>query len=120
MLRVLEVHDGDTYRFLLDTGFEMAAFPWIRLKDFSCPEINTPEGVAARMAATGLLRDYLGSLWVQTYKIAPDLLAKQLERYGDSKRSFARYVADVWLRDGLLLGDELVRLGHARRGAFVG
>ncbi len=120
VLRVLEVHDGDSFRLLLDTGFEVAAYPWLRLRNYSCPELRDPGGPEARAATDALLRSSLATCWAITYKIPPDLLAKQAERYGDSKRTFARYVADIWLRDELLLGEELVRLGHARVGAFIG
>lgn len=120
VLRVLEVHDGDTIRLLLDTGFEHAAMPWLRLKGFSCPELSQPDGGNARDATTMLLREHLNTVWVVTFKIPPDALAKLEERYGDSKRSFARYVADIWLAAGRRLGDELVALGLARPGAFIG
>jgi endonuclease YncB( thermonuclease family) len=120
VLRVLEVHDGDTFRLLLDTGFEAAAMPWLRLKDFSCPELSAPHGEDARLATAALLRDHLATCWVATFKMPPTLAAKLQERYGDSRKSFARYIAEVRLDDQRLLGDELLRLGFARRGAFVG
>lgn len=120
VLRVLEVHDGDTFRLLLDTGFEHAAFPWLRLRNYSCPELRQPGGDEARVATLALIREHMASLWVATYRIPPSLVEKTQERYGDTPRSFARYVADVWLDDQLLLGEELVRLGFARRGAYVG
>lgn len=119
VLDILEVHDGDTYRLLLDTGFEHSAFPWLRLKDYSCPELDKPGGHEAQDAAATLLMDHRAMLWVVTYRIPLTLVAKMAKKYGDSKRSFARYVADVYLDDNQLLGGELVQQGHARPGAFV-
>jgi hypothetical protein len=131
VLRVLEVHDGDTFRLLLDTGFEKAAYDWLRLKDFSCPEmrvkdpvsgrmVDNPEGIRARMVTLSLLHNYLATLWVVTTKIPPDLVAKQAERYGETRKTLTRYLAEVWLDDGMRLGDELVVQGLAQPGARVG
>jgi endonuclease YncB( thermonuclease family) len=120
VLDVLEVHDGDTYKLLLDTGFEVAAYPWLRLKDFSCPELKDEGGPEAQKAAQRLLGSFLETVWVVTYKIPPSLIAKQQKKYGDSKRTFARYIASVYLGSGISLGEELVKLGLARPGAFVG
>lgn len=130
VLRILEIHDGDTVKPLLDVGGEFAWFPWLRLKDFSCPEltmknaagktVDNPAGIKARMATMALLHNYIETIWVVTFKIPPDALAKQQERYGESKKSFARYIGDVWLNDEVRLGDELVAQGLAAPGARVG
>jgi hypothetical protein len=130
VLDVLEVHDGDTVRLLLDTGFEVSAFPWLRLRSFSCPElqlkdsgghlVDNPGGIAARETTRALLDAHRPTLWAVTYKLPPIAIAKLAKRYGETKKSLTRYLADVWLDDDLLLGSELVRLGHARAGAFVG
>lgn len=131
VLRVLEVHDGDTMRLLLDTGFEKAAFDWLRLKDYSCPElwakdpvtgkrVENPEGTRARMLTMALLHNHLATLWVVTHKIAPSVVAKMAEAYGETSKTLTRYVAEIWLADDLSLGEELVAQGVARRGAFVG
>jgi hypothetical protein len=131
VLDILEVHDGDTVRLLLDQGGESAWFPWLRIKSFSCPELTikdrapgrtvpNPAGIAARDTTVNLLQAHRASLWAVTFKIAPTAVAKLTKRYGDSKKSLTRYVADIWLDTDLLLGAELVRLGHAEPGARVG
>lgn len=120
VLWILEVHDGDTYRLLLDTGFEGAAFPWLRLKDFSCPELAAAGGPEARDAAEAMLREHVETLWVVTHKVPPSLAAKLHGSFGNTRKALTRYVADVWLSDGHRLGDALVAAGHARAGAFVG
>jgi endonuclease YncB( thermonuclease family) len=120
VLAVLEVHDGDTFRLLLDTGFEQAAFPWLRLKGYSCPELSDAGGPGARDATAQMLRDFAGTLWVVTHKLPPTLVAKRAGAFGDTRKALTRYVADVWLDDGARLGDALVQAGHARVGSFVG
>lgn len=120
VLDVWEVHDGDTYALLLDGGFRGYPAPWLRLKGFSAPELKQEGGQEARFHAGRLLRQYLATAWVVTTKIPPNEAAKLAKDYGDSPRSFARYIADVWLADDVRLGEELVRLKMARVGSFMG
>lgn len=108
VLGVQEVHDGDTFRLMVDVGFEHAAFPWLRLKGYSCPEVSTAKGREA-LAATRDLLPRVGR--VVTHKRAG---------YEDMEKSFARYLAEVYLDDGSPLGEQLVKLGLADRGAHVG
>lgn len=107
VLSVVEVHDGDTYRLLLDTGFEQAAWPWLRLRGASCPELSDLNGIAARDAAAELLADAAA---VTTYK---------RPGWEDMEKSFARYLADVHLHDGRQLADLLVEANLAVRKAQV-
>lgn len=107
VLSVVEIHDGDTYRLLLDTGFEQAAWPWLRLRGASCPELSDVNGWAARDVAAELLAD---AATVTTYK---------RPGYEDMEKSFARYLADVRLRDGRDLADLLVTANMAVRKAQV-
>lgn len=131
VLRVLEVHDGDTVRLLLDGGFEAAHFPWLRLKDYSCPEmrvkdvvtgrmVDNPAGLRARMATMALLHNYIATCWVVTFRVSLTEAAKIAETYGDTRRTLTRYLAEVWLDADVRLGDELVRQGLAKPGNFVG
>lgn len=113
VLSLQEVHDGDTWRLMLDVGFEHAAFPWLRMKDWSCPELNEQGGDAARSAAEVLLSDAAdsGLLWVRTFK---------RPGYEDMRKSFARYLAEVYVgsferREGQAVGELLAAAGHATR-----
>jgi endonuclease YncB( thermonuclease family) len=115
VLGLQEVHDGDTWRLMLDVGFEHAAFPWLRMKGWSCPELNEQGGQEARGAAEALLFDAAGAgmLWVRTFK---------RPGYEDMRKSFARYLAEVYVgsferRDGPALGELLAAAGHATRTA---
>lgn len=92
VLGVHELHDGDTYRLMIDVGFEEASFPWLRLKGWNAPELSQPGGTDALNAAENLLRDAAGGpgLWVRTFK---------RPGYEDMKKSFARYIADIYVGD---------------------
>lgn len=103
---VLEVHDGDTYRLLLDVlnnRFQIGAVTApIRLRDYSCPELSERGGQQARDIASQLLA-------------GADEVLVELK----GQRSFGRLVGWVWV-DGDPLGPLLVQHGAARPGAFMG
>lgn len=92
---VREVHDGDTYRLLLDQGCGDARELWVRLHGLDTWELREPLGPAAKSAAEQALRQ-AQSIVVQTFKT----------RGGEDVTSFIRYVADVWV-DGTPLVDIL-------------
>lgn len=120
VLGVREVHDGDTWRLDLDVGFEHTAFPWLRLKDYSCPELSDPGGEDAKKFVATFLMDTVlhNGMWVRTYK---------RKGYEDLKKSFARYLAEVYVGNFASrgsdkpdpVGEYLVSAGHAKRGAFM-
>jgi endonuclease YncB( thermonuclease family) len=95
VLLVKEVHDGDTYRFLLDQGLGDARESWFRLNGIDTWELSQPGGLAARDFVAKLLFD-AKEIVIMTYKT----------RTGTDITSFIRYVADVWV-DGQLLQDIL-------------
>lgn len=97
---VLEVHDADTYKVRIDLGFRCAVTIQLRLRGVDAPELPTPEGLKARDAAVALLLQGMagGQVVVESYK---------------DRRSFERWVCDVWLRDGRSVADVLVEMGHA-------
>lgn len=97
------VIDGDTYVLDVDLGFRVHAKIEIRLHGWSCAELGTPAGEAAKVRADVMLRG------------ADEIV---VESYHD-RRSFARWVADVYI-DGVLLGAQLEQAGLARAGARVG
>lgn len=94
---VTRVVDGDTYITLIDLGFRVSIEISLRLHGVDCPEMPTEAGKAATQFVRDLLLNSGGRVLVQTYK---------------DQRTFARWVADVWV-DGKSLADELVRAGHA-------
>lgn len=92
--RVIRVKDADTYEILIDLGFRVSLTVPVRLHGFNAPEIGTPEGDAVAVVARAALEGQ--SVIVQSYR---------------DRRSFERWVADVWL-DGQHVG---IVLGLAPR-----
>lgn len=95
---VTRVIDGDTIVASLDLGWGI----WhkdarIRLARINCPEMDTPEGVAARDFTVMHLN--LGGAVVT-------IVSRSLDKYG-------RTLAEVKLSNGELLNDLLLDNGHA-------
>lgn len=84
VLRILEVHDGDTFRFLLDTGFEVAAFPWLRLnRQEYCQGCGTMVNpyVVERKPETNWLSDPTVSVMIASLE-CPNCEYKWKQEYG--------------------------------------
>lgn len=84
---VTRVVDGDTYECLIDLGFECFTKQMIRLNGVNTPEIkggSAKERIAGKRAAfavSALLQSHGYRVTIRT----------------EWERSFARYVADVWV-----------------------
>lgn len=101
---LVKVIDGDTYEVMVDCGFSTFRSIRVRLADVECAEAGTPSGIDA----TGFVKSYFGKhpkFFVRTRKT----------RSGDDRRSFVRYVADIYSESGISLADEIVRTGHGYR-----
>lgn len=96
-ISVVRVIDGDTIEADIDLGFYARIRTNLRLYGIDCPEMNTPEGKAARQAVIDIVIDG-GPLTADTIKA---------DKYGN------RWDAVVWLSDGRNLSLELVKSGHA-------
>ncbi len=84
--------DGDTFVALPSCGFDMAAFPHIRLLGVFAPEMSDPDGPAARERLWSALHAYPEvASW--PLRIESTLRVRVVE---DTK-SFDRYVARVWV-----------------------
>jgi len=90
---VIELHDGDTFKLLLDAGCDAGLSPWLRVARVDSPELNTPDGKAAAAFTADVLAN------------ASDV---QVDVRG---RSFNRWVATV-LVDGRNLAEVLIEAGH--------
>lgn len=99
--RVLRIVDADTYAVRIDLGWHVHIDGHVRLLGIDAPEPDTPAGAAAADYATELLAAHNDRVVVRTVDRDPD-------------RSFARYLAHIWL-DGADLAQLLVRAGHATR-----
>lgn len=90
---VVQYHDGDTVRLLLDLGLEHGGFPWLRVAGVNCPELRADNGPEAA--------EFLRSLLAQARDVDVHVIG----------RSFARWVADITV-DGADLADTIIAAGH--------
>ena len=93
-----ELHDGDTYRFFVWTGFTTYTAVDVRLWGANAPELSTPEGQAALEFVDVLM---------------PPGTQVLLTPERDFVMSFARFVCRVTLPDSSDLAAVLVQAGHA-------
>jgi endonuclease YncB( thermonuclease family) len=100
--QVLEVHDGDTFRALVDLGYGAYTKEWLRLKDVNAKELKEEGGPAAKLFLQGILTP-VEFVWVRTFKT----------KSGEDKRTFVRYVAEVDLPDGTDVAKLMVDHGMA-------
>jgi endonuclease YncB( thermonuclease family) len=99
---VEKVVDGDTLRVIVDLGFNVRTRQYIRLKGIDCPEMDTPEGKAAKRFVERALQG-LEFITLKTVK----------------SDKYDRYLGDVMVprKDGTLLylNNELIKRSHAVR-----
>jgi hypothetical protein len=90
--RVLDVHDGDTLRVLIDLGFGVLTRQWIRLQNVRAPELREPTGLDAKNQVFLWLGKYAAPDWyvtVTTIQTAGDF--KEIRE----RRTFIRYVGMI-------------------------
>lgn len=100
--RLQKVIDGDTYWVVLDLGLDSLARFKLRLRGIDCPEIQTPEGRAAKRFVESLL----GS-------------ASMLTVCSFKNDKYDRYEADVFFENAageeIFINQHLLDAGHAVR-----
>jgi endonuclease YncB( thermonuclease family) len=92
---VVDVHDGDTVRVLIDLGFSVRYAADVRLLGLNAIELGDPGGIEAKAHLQGLLT---GPVTVSTVK--PD-------KYG------GRYDAVLTTADGANINNKMVADGYA-------
>lgn len=80
--QVERVVDGDTLKAVIDIGFDTTTRQTLRLRGIDCPEMDTPEGKAAK------------SFVEQKLKGAEFITIKSIQ---SRKEKWGRYLADVFL-----------------------
>ena len=89
--RLDDVHDGDTVRLIMDTGFDTTTRKWLRLRDVPAPELVQNGGLLSETFVCNWLGDhfhYVRNTWpwvVRTYRTKGD----------NDVVTLGRYVADV-------------------------
>jgi hypothetical protein len=106
--KVLDVHDGDTFKALVRLDFFVRAEIDVRLHDYSAPELGQPD------AGTAL--DMLKVLVAEREVVIQSVFSERVTAIQEEgTRSFTRWVCDVWV-DGLLVNDWMRT--HAPRGGI--
>jgi endonuclease YncB( thermonuclease family) len=100
--RPLRVIDGDTYEMAIDLGLKVWTHVPIRLFGWSCPELNEPNGLAAKAAAEQYLLSAMAII-IETEK---------------DKQTFARWLGHVYC-DGENIGAKLEAVGFASRATSL-
>jgi endonuclease YncB( thermonuclease family) len=100
--RVVEVIDGDTLKMNIDQGLNSHQYEDLRLIDCYAPESYEPGGPQAKEFLEAFVACYTEFL-VFTFK----------NRNRKEKRTFTRYVADVYFAPGQSLSAVMVNKGHA-------
>lgn len=92
---VIEIHDGDTFTVRINLGWNIFYKTKIRLEGVNAPELETPEGNAARNFVAQVMPP--GTLI--------EILSHRLDKYG-------RAQASVQLPSGVDLAEKLLEAGH--------
>lgn len=79
---VTRVIDGDTFVARVELDFRVKVDITVRVRDLWEPEMDTPEGVAAKAALEARLAAVNNQVVLRSYK---------------DRQSFARWICDVWL-----------------------
>ena len=98
--KLLRVVDGDTVHLEIDLGLETLRKINCRVYGINAPEMNTPEGKAAKIYLAGLLAPDADNLLVRTFK-------DRTEKYG-------RYLVRIETTHGSAAA-AMVAAGHAVR-----
>jgi micrococcal nuclease len=98
--RVTKVVDGDTMHLSIDLGLDVAIATTVRLSGVDTPEMNTPEGRAAKIYTQDWVAALGGTVIVCTIK--------------DKREKYGRYLAELLAPDGTSLNQDLLASGHAR------
>ena len=99
---VERVIDGDTLKLEIDTGFDEQCRETIRLRGIDCPELDTPEGQAAKR-------------FVERELAYCDFIILKSTR--TRKEKWGRYLGDIFYTDKAgkqqYLNNRLLETGHA-------
>jgi endonuclease YncB( thermonuclease family) len=111
--RIIDVHDADTIRVLVDVGFEIPmARPWIRLKGVRAQELAKPGGPEARQVTLTWIAEHAPDSFVQVTTFWTPGELKQIRE----KMSFIRFVGVVTARNGAELNQYLIDAGYINQG----
>jgi endonuclease YncB( thermonuclease family) len=97
---LIRIIDGDTQIFRCTLGLDVDRTERVRLAGLNCPELSTPEGVAAK-------------LWVQNWFVAHPA-PYVLSTVHDKRDNYGRLLGTVTAEDGTNLNAEILADGIGR------
>lgn len=100
---VIKVIDGDTIDVRVDLGFSVFKEVRLRLARINAPELKGAEKQAG-LASRRVLSDML---------LTDNAQARVYIKTEQETDKYGRYIADVYLKDGLCVNERLVELGYA-------
>jgi micrococcal nuclease len=112
ILEVLKVLDGDTFDFRVDLGFNLSMDLRVRLKGIDTPEMDSPEGEAAK--------EY-SRVWLRSHSNDNQCLKLTTHKSLLPSGAFGRWLADVFCDaevDTVVpyhLAEALIRVGHVKK-----
>lgn len=118
--KCVEVIDGDTIDVLIDFGFKLRQEMRLRLADINTPELRSKDETEREKAQ--LAKEYVQALLLNkkadSLGPAAELRLKMRKtRKGEERRTFGRYVAEVYFLNDDNEWDDLnallVSMGHA-------
>lgn len=110
--RLLDAHDGDTVKVAISLGFDIWAHVWVRLVGVRAPELNEPDGPAARQDVLDWWAENApdGLVKVTTYRTVTPLEIRL-------RQSFTRYLGRIVAASNAVeLNAWLVARGYIDRG----
>jgi micrococcal nuclease len=99
--------DGDTVALIVDLGMDVHKAIHVRVAGVDCPEANSPDP-AVREAADAAT---FFTMWWLTQRTGKWPLTITTHK---DRRSFTRYIADIYDEGGHSLADALIENGHGR------
>lgn len=111
--RVIDVHDADTIRLLVDVGFQIPmARPWIRLKGVRAEELHKPGGPEARQVTLNWLAEHAPDSQVSVTTFWTPGHLKEIRE----EMSFIRFIGVITAPNGAELNRYLIDAGYISSG----
>lgn len=112
LVDVGDVLDGDTVKLEIDLGLDVHAGRSLRVRNLWCPELRDEGGSEALEAARTWFLDAerdAGLMWW------PLLVEFHKTRYDNYRRSFVRYVVDIYDNKLNSFAEHMIANGHGTR-----
>ena len=105
--QIIEIHDGDTWRLLIDLGMDgTLKRAWIRLKSVHAEELDKPGGPEARQVAVDVVNTHAPDGWVRLTTFWTPGKLKEIRE----TMTFVRYEGIITTHNGIALNEVVAGL----------